>query len=113
MHWLWERDVIPYMLFCDLLQDDCKDLNIYYSDPADLYIFGMENMFGEKKNIKEVLKFNQSIQEYQRHNFGNPKPDVPLLFGFIRIPNKVYNFYNKHRKFFRNQKLIRFFVKWK
>lgn len=99
--------------FCDLLQDDCKDLNIYYSDPADLYIFGMENMFGEKKNIKEVLKFNQSIQEYQRHNFGNPKPDVPLLFGFIRIPNKVYNFYNKHRKFFRNQKLIRFFVKWK
>ena len=94
--------------FCDLLKSKGERLHVFYPSHAALYIYTL-NKAGKVPEVDEQLELELDLEK----NMNKSNAQIPLLFGRIRIPDRVYNFYNKHRKFFRNQKLIRFFVKWK
>lgn len=98
--------------YCDLIYSFCKNLRIYYNEYADLYIFSLHRMFGHQNNVKECVKFPESIRDYSIPSQAHFTKEIPLLFGIIRIPDRVYHFYNSHRRWFQNRRLINFFVKW-
>lgn len=98
--------------YCDLIHNFCHDLRIYYNDYADLYIFGLYRMFGHQSNVKECVRFSEKIKDYNTRLQVRALKEMPLLFGVIRIPDSVYHFYNNHRSWFRNRKIINFLVKW-
>ena len=96
--------------FCELLMKRGVDLHVFYPSHNAHFIYSI-NVPGLKDTVREKI-----ILEPARANirhFVAPPPVKPLLFGVVRIPDRVYRFYDRHRHIFRNQKLIRFFVKWR
>lgn len=89
---------------CDVMAPFCKDMVVYYPGYADLYIFGISNMYGEQfRNVNEKL----IVEYFLQPHVNSAKA---FLFGIIPVPNFIYRFYLNHR-----QRLAFFkrFVIWK
>jgi glycosyltransferase involved in cell wall biosynthesis len=98
---------------CDVIHGCCRKLHIYYNDFADMSIFSIHKMFGPSDNVEEEMVFLESIQEYSDSVARQTVPlKRPKLFGFIKVPGFAYNFYDKHRTWFKNKRLIRKLIKW-
>lgn len=96
--------------FCDLLKSRGKNLHVIYPNHATQFIYSL-NKEGREIEVEEEIVLEPEMLLNTQFNPG--RRELPLLFGLIRIPDRVYAFYSRHRRFFRNKKLIKMFVKWK
>lgn len=94
--------------FCELLAARGKHLHIYYPSHSAHYIYSL-NYPQKEFGADEIIDLRPS----KRHsNISKNQNYTPMFLGVIRIPNRVYHFYNNHRSWFRNRKIINFLVKW-
>lgn len=96
--------------FCELLASRGRDLHVIYPSHNTHFIYSF-NKPGMPVFINEKIEL--SLSKFSKGDSRDASRVVPKLFGIIRIPDFVYSFYYKRKSFFKNQKLIRFFVKWK
>lgn len=94
---------------CELLMDKGMKLNVYYPSHSSHYIYSLNTPGKLQVNEELILKVS-------KRNKGGKLPEkdlnLPLLFGVIRIPNRVYNFYDRNRTYFSKVEFLKKFIKW-
>lgn len=94
---------------CDVIAPFCKNLTVYYPSHADLFIFSLPSMYGERcKHVKEELALPPLPP--QPFSSGNNHPLKPHFLGVFPVPNLLYSFYLNHKHLFKRVKKL---VRWK
>lgn len=93
--------------FCDLLVGRGKDLTVVYPSHASHFIYSL-NTDGEVHIVNEELVLEPLWKVGQSGNQN------PLLFGIIRVPDRAYSFYDRHRESFAPfKKVIKKMIQWR